>query len=215
MNISCNNDTNNSTAQAINCGDSISGDTTSDAPIANYLFTVAGAGNNGLSVTFSTCGSDYDTTLWLFENYSYLADNDDSDLCGVDSILTTDILYNTDYQLFIEGFYEGAYGHFLLNVTCDNITSTAQPVYCGDSVSGNTRSTDKIANYSFIIDEAGNSGLYVTFSLCGSDYDTYLRLFDNKNSQLYANDDSMLCGTASLLTTDILYNTEYKLSVSG
>eukprot|EP01084_Bolivina_argentea_P192170 329965_1 len=213
MNVSCTNVTDTEIA-SIACGDLITASTTAHQQIDHYLFSVNET-DNEILVTFSTCGSDYDTSLWLFYNYTTLLHtNDDSDRCGIASILTTDLLYNGDYVLSVGG-YNGAFGNYVLNFTCNNPITEPVYVFCDDFFVGYTTSDEKMANYSFILDEPGNAGLYITFSLCGSDYDTYVWLFDNNSNLIYANDDSNLCGTASILTTNKLYNSDYKLSIGG
>ena len=183
-------------------GNNYSGSTTNEistygnaSPEVIYQFEVESSGN----YEFSTCGSDYDTYLRLYDsNMNQLAQNDDA--CGLQSNIE-EVLSEGTYYVLVEGYanYSGSYE---LNVICnlsmnessnENSNQTLTNLSCGTSYSGST--TNEISTYGNASPEViyqfevESSGSY-EFSTCGSGYDTYLRLYDSNMNQLAHNDDA-------------------------
>lgn len=84
--------------------------------------------------------------------------------------------------------------------------NSAIELSCGESHSGNTAyATDSDGNVSgdvFYTYTGSGTPQYVTVSLCGSDFDTYLSIFSDctLETEIAANDNSNLCGLQSNLT---------------
>lgn len=110
-------------AIAIACGDVVVGDTinatdsgSNEAPDVWYSFT--GTGDTE-TVTLSLCdgGTDFDSTLRVFDacDGSQLFENDDS--CGLQSELSFDSNGTSTYYIMIEGYGINS-GNFSLDVSC-------------------------------------------------------------------------------------------------
>jgi hypothetical protein len=179
-----------------------------------YSFTGTVAGDD---VTLSLCGSDFDTTLTVFDACSgnEVAFNDDNAaICGPGfrSQLTFTSDGATTYLIRVEGF-NTATGNVVLDVSCDSTTPpandtclTAITLDCtNNSDSGNTdlASDDDADGFSdvwYVFDGSDlNAGNEVTVSLCGSGFDTILTIYDSCGGAVVAdNDDS--CGLQSEAT---------------
>lgn len=93
----------------------------------------------------------------------------------------------------------------------------AEPISCGATVTGSTtgatNSGGNSANDVWYVLSGTVPGQEFTVSLCGSSYDTYLRLYSQCNgTQVAANDDS--CGTQSQLTF-VSAGGDYYIMVEG
>eukprot|EP01084_Bolivina_argentea_P137272 241760_1 len=91
-------------------------------------------------------------------------------------------------------------------------------IACGDIINGNTTYKGDIASYSFIINETNNSGIYVQFSSCGSQYDTFLYLFDEEWNEIISCDDCGKCNIgnrAQLNFPQKLMNDVYYVGIGG
>ena len=111
----------------ITCGTTINattnGATTSGAP-SNGLpggvwFTYLG---NGDIVTFSLCGSSYDTAIRVFNgscnNYTNIIFNNDYTGCGTSSQIQIPTVPNELYYIYVSGYGSSSQGDFVLNTTC-------------------------------------------------------------------------------------------------
>ncbi len=215
-------------AIAVACGDVMTGDTSDNtdtggnlAPDEWYSFTGSGTAE---SVTFSLCGSSYDTLIRVFDacGGNEIATNDDS--CGLQSEVSFLSDGVSTYYVMIEGFGSDA-GAYTLEVTCvqppvnDECTG-ALPITCGETVMGTTINAtidDAVAPtcdtgvtspgvwYTF----TDASGLVsdVTISMCsgagGADYDTKLSVYTGDCGAppltcVVGNDDT--CGLQSEVT---------------
>ena len=203
----------------VNCGDVVVGETNtaSDtggnaAPDLWYSFTGMGVMQD---VTLSFCdgGTDYDSFVRVFDacGGTEIAANDD--FCGLQSELTFTSDGTATYWIMVEGFGSNS-GNFSMVVSCipDDPTGPlnddcvdAIAVACDDVVAGSTiDATDSGSNaapdvwYSFT---GTGSPQDVTLSFCdgGTDYDSYVRVFDAcGGTEIAENDDS--CGLQSELT---------------
>lgn len=217
-------------AFALNCGDIVTGTTVgmnnsggNSAPDVFYSYTGSGVQEQ---VTVSLCGSAYDTYLRVYSDCTLsnqIAFNDD--FCGLQSQLSFISDGTSTYFIMVEGFSSNA-GNYTLEITCvaddpilNDDCDDAIPLQCGDTHSGSTTfATNSGGNaapdvfYSF----TGNGETeFVTVSLCGSSYDTYLRVYSDctLSNQIAFNDDS--CGLQSQLTFESDGFSTYYIMVEG
>ena len=168
-------------------------------------------------VTFSLCGSSYDTKIRVFDGcgcdtYVELAYNDD--FCGLQSEVTLPVVGGQSYLVEVGGYSSNA-GAGTLTVTQallpGETAENAIPMNVGDCVTGSTAcyvdntggydnsailcewrnfysaiSTGASRDVFYQVDLAGGD---YTFSLCGSDYDTALGVFDADGVLVAGNDD--------------------------
>lgn len=217
-------------AIAVACGDTVTGQTSSatttggnPAPDVWYSYTGTGLLED---VTVSLCdgGTDYDSFIRVFNacGGTEVAANDDS--CGVQSEATFTSDGTSTYLIMVEGFSSRS-GNYSLAVTCEisipdnDDCANAIPVVCREAVTGNTAlATNSVGNaapdlwYSF----TGLDGVTqeVTASLCGSSFDTFIRVFDAcGGNEIASNDDS--CGLQSELTFTSDGTSTYLIMVEG
>jgi hypothetical protein len=113
---------------------------------------------------------------------------------------------------------------FTLSGTCNDECTGATPVSVGETITGDTTNATNSGNnasndlwYSF----TGNGVQEdITVSLCGSSYDTYLRIFDScTGEQIYFNDDMGTLCESSGLNSQIIFTsdgtTTYYIMVEG
>ncbi|MFC0604522.1 T9SS type A sorting domain-containing protein [Winogradskyella pulchriflava] len=187
----------------------------------SFLGTVAGD-----EVTLATCGSDFDTTLTVYDACAgtEVAFNDDS--CGLQSEVSFTSDAATTYLIRVEG-YNTATGNAVLDVSCASTTppsndtcDTAIALDCDDNTdSGNSDlATDDDLNgypevwYSFTGDVVGDE---VTISLCGSSFDTFMTVYTAciDGAIVTGNDDS--CGLQSEVTFTSDGVSTYLIAVEG
>ena len=107
---------------------------------------------------------------------------------------------------------------FALSNICNDECTGAIPVSVGQTINGDTTNATNSGNnlsndlwYSFTGDGVEED---ITVSLCGSSYDSYLRIFDScTGEQLYYNDDA--CGVQSEITFFSDGTTTYYIMVEG
>ena len=175
-------------------------------------------------VTFNSCGSNYDTYLWITsmeDAIVQLHGCDDCGSCGLQTILEVDLLPG-DYILVVEGFasMEGAY---TVDMTCNAPVNIGQldTIQCGQTVTGDT-STSSGTNlipggsspenlFAFSIPSLG----LVQFNSCGSQFDTWLRVVAPSFGEEFEScDDCGSCGLQTVLDLDLPAG-EYVLVVEG
>ena len=185
--------------------------------------------------TFSLCGSNFDTTLTVFDaaGSTELACHDDA--CGsknLQSELTVALNAGEDYLIRISG-YDGGVGDYILtattftgpaNSTCETaIELQVNTLYLGDSTDGGSQLPFACAaNQSDSVDvwhdfTPTQTGDY-TISLCGSAFDTTLTIYDDcEGFPLVCNDDdpTFECGLQSRIDTTLQAQTTYYIRVSG
>ncbi|MGY8884834.1 MAG: hypothetical protein ACKVKI_04900, partial [Flavobacteriales bacterium] len=175
------------------------------------------------AVTLSLCdgATDYDSYLRVYDacGGTQIAANDDS--CSLQSELEFAADGTSTYYIMVEGYGSGS-GNYSLSVsvlspgggdTCDG----AYPVVSGETYVGDTSTmTDTGSNpspdawYSY----NGAAG-DVTLSLCeGTDYDSYLRVFDAcGGTEIASNDDS--CSLQSEIVFAADAGATYYIMVEG
>jgi len=191
---------------------------------------------NGLPIQVSTCGSDFDTTVGVFEGCggTQIACSDAAATCGDTNAaeLTTPSLSNgQDYFIRVAGV-GGATGNIALLVNTiggvlpvNDECASATPVFENVAVnSNNVNATNSGAAFC-----TGNDPNDVWFSylapatqkidisLCGSDFDTTLSVFDGcGGNQLVCKDQSTACGNPSSITClQVQAATTYLIRVAG
>jgi hypothetical protein len=218
-------------ATPVACDDLILGDTSSStdtggnaAPDVWYSFTGDGVIQN---VTLSLCdgGTDYDSVIRVFDACGGAEIDTNDDSCGLQSELTFTSDGTSTYLIMIEGFGPQS-GAFSLAVTCafitpdNDICEDAIALACDETVTGETNSASDTGGnpapdvwYSYTGDGVEQN---VTFSLCdgGTDYDSYIRLFDAcAGSEIATNDD--WCGLQSELTFTSDGTSTYLIMIEG
>ena len=176
-------------------------------------------------ITASLCGSSYDTVIRIFDacDGTEVFTNDDS--CGLQSEVTFTSDGQTIYYIMVEGFGTNS-GDYTLAVTCEGQVPTpdndecinATAIACGDIVMSSTaNATDSGGNAApdvFYVLTGTSSNEEVIASLCGSSYDTVIRIFDAcDGTEVFTNDDS--CGLQSEITFTSDGETDYYIMVEG
>jgi hypothetical protein len=166
----------------------------------------------------------------------YSVEFDLSDMGSAELLTFTDDLGNVQYAqetgILTFGPYEGSSNPvvtvvgedpncdmtFALSSICNDECDGATPISLGQTITGDTNNATDSGNnfsndlwYSFTGDGVEED---ITVSLCGSSYDTYLRIFDScTGEQIYFNDDS--CGVQSEITFISDGTTTYYIMVEG
>ncbi len=133
---------------SITCGEIVNGNTTSGMDIYGYespehLYTLSI--DEPKLVTFNTCGSEFDTYIFLFaDDGAIVARNDDTTSCSLQSELTVPLPIG-DFYIMIEGYGSGESGTYSMTMTCEAFPSeldTIGSIACGETKLGNTTSED-------------------------------------------------------------------------
>ena len=119
--VSCDNPCMVEPEPSISCGETIPGSTTTSSnnyggssPEDIYAFEVL----TSSSVTFSTCNSNYDTWLRIYDsNMQEIESCDDCGDCGVQTVLENIALSPGNYYILIEGYSDYS-GDYNLEMTC-------------------------------------------------------------------------------------------------
>ena len=202
-----------------------------------YCYTATCTG----AVTVSLCGSSFDTRIAIYNGCSSTPTLDDmvrcnDDFCSRQSEVTFPVTFGNKYLIEVAGFNRNTYGAGIMNITCDGATSSplnddwfkALPV--GDILNSPFDTT--VATFDgpgvcmttpniwycytsivpFICD--------VTVSLCGSEFDTMLAIYDGcetsptLNNLIECNDDNS-CGFQSEITFVAIPGHQYLIEVGG
>eukprot|EP00036_Acanthoecidae_sp_10tr_P004138 CAMPEP_0182939512 /NCGR_PEP_ID=MMETSP0105_2-20130417/45742_1 /TAXON_ID=81532 ORGANISM="Acanthoeca-like sp., Strain 10tr" /NCGR_SAMPLE_ID=MMETSP0105_2 /ASSEMBLY_ACC=CAM_ASM_000205 /LENGTH=582 /DNA_ID=CAMNT_0025078919 /DNA_START=95 /DNA_END=1843 /DNA_ORIENTATION=+ len=181
-----------------------------------HIYTVeilAAAGRQ--QVTFDSCSSGFDTVLRLYnaDLTQQLAFCDDCGPCGLRSVMPV-MLEPGTYALAVEGFRSGV-GRYEVEMRCagvpaaDHSTSYRGPIVCGQEVDGSTVGGGRLVggpapevHFSFNVPNGSAADRTVTFSTCGSSFDTLLRIFHGTDLGVqYAScDDCGVCGNRATVT---------------
>ena len=209
------------------------GTTLGTSPGVWYSFT-----GNGDNVTFSLCGSSYNTKIGVFtgscDGFTCETgeDNDITNCGGNDAEVSILTAIGTEYLIYVTGA-NGAAGDFTLGVNCvtpppNNVCGGAIAISCDDLVLGSTIAATSDASldncgtpvttapgvwYSFV-----GTGDDVTFSLCSdaTDFDSKLGVYEGSCGNLIcvdANDDA--CGTPSEVEVSTINGVNYYIYVTG
>lgn len=191
----------------------------------------------GETYTFSTCGSYWDTSITLYNNAggAAIAFNDDSALCGFQSVITWTATFTGTVRVLVDTW--DCFSYFdcaVVSVTwvgapvgpTSDSCVNAVPISCGQTLGGNTTTatgeTVPLCNpfmstntpslwYSFV-----GTGQNATASLCGSSFDTDVTIYAGNCNTLICsayNDDG--CGVSSLVTWFAASGVTYYIRVAG
>ncbi|MBN8697821.1 MAG: T9SS type A sorting domain-containing protein [Bacteroidetes bacterium] len=232
----------------VTCGSTTTGSTTyatttNDPTAACSGITPGAAGiwyryvGTGSSVTFNTCGSNFDTQLMVYTGTcptpaTCVTSNNNSTGCSPASEVTFTAANGTTYYIFISGA-SGANGNVTLNVVCpqaNDACSGAVAVTCGSTTNGSTTTATTTGDPTSLCGTtpgapgvwyaytptAGENGATVTASLCGSSYDTKINVYTGTCGSLVCNtgnDD--YCGLSSQVSFVVTTGTTYYILVNG
>lgn len=189
-----------------------------------YQVTIPSAGN----WTFSLCGSSYDTYIYIGTSLCSNNIGQNDDFCGLQSEVTANIAAGT-YYVTVEG-YSGC-GSYTLDISGPPVAlpeddcAGALTINCGDVLSGNTSGYNADAvSFCGTSDGTGGGVWYkhtascdnITASLCGSSFDTKLRIYSGSCGSLVCvggNDD--FCGLQSEVSWAATPGTDYYILVHG
>ncbi|MBW7991674.1 MAG: hypothetical protein FVQ84_16895 [Planctomycetes bacterium] len=199
-----------------------------------YCYTAPCTG----AATVSLCGSNFDTKLATYNGCSstptlgnMIRCNDD--FCGRQSEVVFPVIAGNKYLIEVGGYNILEYGPGVLNITCDGAASppandnwsSAQSVgniselafdttFATFDGSGNCITSPNIW-YCYTAPHTTN----VTVSLCGSEFDTMLAIYNGCNTfpilanLIDCNDDS--CGRQSQITFAAIAGNRYLIEVGG
>jgi hypothetical protein len=177
-----------------------------------HRFTPATTG----TILVSLCGSNFDTTLAIFDDCSGLELECNDDSCGLQSALTMTMTGGQEYYIRVAGFGSDT-GNYTLFVT--EVSATAPHDECANAVEvfediphpnttfGATGSSSSSCAgggdtldvwHKFTPDTNG----YYSMSLCQSGFDTTLSLFDSCGGTEIACDDDF-CDLQSQVSASI------------
>ncbi len=167
----------------------------------------------------SLCDSDFDTSLRVYE---YCEDPDPAyseDDCGVQSILTLKLIPGITYLIEVSG-YSSYRGNYVLTVDfsdrpINDECEDALPVVINQTYTGSTdEALDETHWYSFTPETSGS----VDISLCGSDFDTQLWVYQAPcpGTYLIWDEDSCPGSYASHISAfDVTAEQTYLIKVCG
>ncbi len=188
---------------------------------SNDVFYQVVFADNVNNVTISTNGSAYDTYLRVFDSSQNQIYSDDDGGEGTRAELTNiNFLANTTYYICVEG-YSSNNGQYELNVFLpgDSFNSAIAINSIPYNASGNTNyyanDIGNNANDVFYKYNSQNSYNNVTISLNGSDYDSYLRVYNVDQTQILYNDDGGYGTNAQLTGISFEANTDYFICIEG
>ena len=199
-----------------------------------YCYTAPCTG----AATVSLCGSSFDTKLAVYNGCTstpslsnMIRCNDD--FCGRQSEVVLPVIAGNKYLIEVGGYNILEYGSGVLNITCDGAAappandnwSSAQPVgnvselsfdttYATFDGSGNCITSPNIW-YCYTAPHTTN----VTVSLCGSEFDTMLAIYNGCNNfpilanLIDCNDD--FCGRQSQITFAATAGNKYLIEIGG
>lgn len=221
----------------ISCGQSVSGSTEGAAnsvgnSAGDHIYSFVATTSD---VTFDACQAGYDSYLRLMDAnlLSQIDANDDhGGACGgtntrASKLEATGLTVGATYNIVIEG-YSREEGAYVLAMSCSGDGGNpAEPGtdLCGTSLSGSTVGQNSGVGNSageMTYDFTASSSNYI-FDACGSNYDSYLRIYDSSGSQIAYNDDNRAECSGSggssyashLQTSSLIPGNSYTLIVEG
>ena len=166
-----------------------------DDVACNYNLQATDSGTCTYANGCDECSGAIDGSGTVVDN-----DTDDDGICNDDEIL---------------GCMDQSALNFDLNATdADGSCMIPSLITCGSSVTGSTTGTlnnyggpSAEAIYRFEADVTGD----YEFSSCGSDYDTYLRIYDANMNELYSADDDGDCNYQAIINRELSPGSYYVL----
>ncbi|WP_299335587.1 T9SS type A sorting domain-containing protein [uncultured Psychroserpens sp.] len=210
-------------ATALTCFDSASGstdtgtDTDGNGDVDVWFSFDSSLTTAGDTVTFSLCGSGFDTIITVYDSCGGLVVDGNDDSCGLQSEVSITSDGATNYLIAVEGF-NGATGSFDLAVICPSLyPSTEATLTLDGCVDSDTYSvaydgtTQGVVWVELVYD--GNC-TEVTADTETSDFDTEIGIYDNLGN-LIGNDDDGGTGTLSSFTALGLPAGTYYIAAGG
>jgi len=172
-------------------------------------------------ITVSACDSEFDTILAFYNSYTISTFSDDSQRCGLQSILEdVSVEAGREYDILLTG-YDNQVGSYRIELTCgSDTTSTTEPycedefieVRCGDVISGSTVGTCNGEQLFLLTAETEST----TISSCDSQFDTMLGVSAQSRQILAFADDTQECGRQSRLDDlSLTIGNTYIVTLSG
>lgn len=212
-----------STIIPLTCGDMLTGTTVGTCDNEQrFVFTATTSVK-----TISACESGYDTMLTVYDsNNEQIAHQDDSNECGLQSLLeNVPLNIDSEYTVVLSG-YNSRVGDYSLELICDSpqesLAPTAEPatgcdepiinIACGETLTGNTvDSCDGEQLFRFTATTSMK-----TISTCGSQYDTMLSIYSADGELVFHQDDSQDCGVQSFIQDlELSIGSEYTIVLHG
>ena len=182
-------------------------------------------------VTISLCDSDFDTTLAIFDSCGgneLVCSDDSGEECGEQSFTSLDVIGGLTYFIRIAGDL-GATGHYKLLISepipaPDNdeclkafFVNEGITYYGNNSRATGTPLAPELNDPNDVWHKFTASGDGVTtISLCGSEFDTILAVFDDcAGNDLERNRHSLECEEQSEITLIVTAGSTYYVRVSG
>ena len=202
-----------------------------------YCYTATCTG----AATVSLCGSSFDTRLAIYNGCSSIPTSDDmlrcnDDFCSMQSQVTFPVTAGNKYLIEVAGFNRYAFGEGVMNITCDG---EAEPPANDHWFNALALPVGNISDLAFDTAVATFDGpgicmttpniwycyttpytCNVTVSLCGSEFDTMLAIYNGcetsptLNNLIDCNDDSS-CGYQSEITFAATAGSQYLIEVGG
>ncbi|MBN1805621.1 MAG: hypothetical protein JW837_10250 [Sedimentisphaerales bacterium] len=200
-----------------------------------YCYTATCTG----SATISLCGSEFDTKLAVYYGCSSSPSSSDmiqcsDDFCDRQSEVVVPVISGNKYLIEVGGYNILESGSGVLNISCDD-----DPAYTPSNDDWfNSYSIGNVINLEFDTTHATFDGpggamtgpniwfcytaeqtCSVTVSLCGSDYDTKLAVYEDcgtfpsHDTSIDSNDD--FCGRQSQVTFSVVKDRDYLIEVGG
>ena len=188
----------------------------------NLTIDYCGTPSGHMSNMFIVYTPDCPATSYVIGSYDFTTCGD-----GNGTLRYTGLPAGTYYlPVIIDGSFN-VLGEYTMNVISEECPpppanddcANAIAIACGDSVSGSTQaatnSGGNAAGDVFYTYTGSGSEEYVTVSLCGSSYDTYLRVYTDctLSTEIISNDD--FCGLQSELTFTSDGTSTYVIMVEG
>jgi len=201
-----------------------------------YCYTASCTGE----ATVSLCGSTFDTELAVYNNSCSSAPTlsnmlrCNNNFCGWQSEVAFPVTAGSKYLIEVGGYISYEFGTGVLNISCNDSPATSPSNDDWD----NAYSVGNVSNLEFDTTNATNDGpgdsietpniwyCYtapstgeVTVSLCGSEYDTKLNIYDGCGifprweNRIDINDD--FCGRQSQITFDAIAGHRYLIEIGG
>lgn len=197
-------------AIALTCGETYTGSTmgASDSggnPAKDVFYTYSGNGTEEY-VTLSLCASDYDTYIRVYSDCTLTQEIGANDnYCGTKSQVSFTSNGTSTYVVMVEGA-GSEFGNYELKVNCigtdipvnDNCED-AIALSCGETAAGNTIFATNSGGYDtadvFYSYTGNGEPELVTVSLCGTTFNSYLRIFTDCDltEEVAASGSSITC----------------------
>jgi hypothetical protein len=187
------------------------------------------------AVTISTAGSDFDTTLGLYQGtgvgtLTALASNDDNPNGGLTSLIVANVVFNSVYYIAVDGFLSD-YGSVVLNINPaanDLFVSCLAIMGAAGTVSGFSSNATREVSEPVHAGVAGFRSLWycwtptnsgpVIFDTVGSRYDTLLAVYTGNSLTaltLVTNDNNSGPNRTSRATFNAVAGRTYRIVVDG